>query len=187
MHDELFISDLIEEMILFSYVQGIYFLVKGNEIVYVGKSVNPSWRVQQHIGNIDFDEAFLLPVWGVNAEMLLEFERAFIAYFQPRLNKNSKSHPTEHQQHLVKKLLTRHPAQPNSNALKFEGEVSMAKLNNVTNADINLHISKAIAKALKEERKRVNSKIKEMELPGDMTKKSADAIRKTIRAAIASE
>ena len=60
----------------------------------------------------------------------------------------------------------------------------MAKMNNVNNVDIQIHVTKAIAKALKDERKRVSMSIKEMAMPEGMTKKSADQIRKNIRAAL---
>ena len=34
---------------------GIYFLYKGNEVVYVGQSVNIENRIQEHRGSKDFD------------------------------------------------------------------------------------------------------------------------------------
>lgn len=64
-------------------IPGIYFLVKGDEIVYVGQSVNPIARVNSHQQGKGFERAYLLPV---PRDRLDEVEAAFIRLFRPKLN-----------------------------------------------------------------------------------------------------
>ncbi len=63
----------------------IYFLVKNNEVVYVGKSTYLMQRVLTHQVNRqkDFDEVFWL---SVPQEELGETEKAFIRLLRPRYN-----------------------------------------------------------------------------------------------------
>lgn len=64
---------------------GIYFLVKNGEVVYVGQSVNPGFRIATHMADDrkDFDSAFLVPV---PASRLNDVEGAMIRLLRPRLN-----------------------------------------------------------------------------------------------------
>lgn len=64
---------------------GIYFLVKGNEVIYCGQSVTPLGRVQQHKKDKDFDRIYLLPV---PESCLNEVEAAFIRHLMPAENRN---------------------------------------------------------------------------------------------------
>lgn len=67
------------------YPAGIYFLVKGDEVVYAGQSVGPVARVISHRneGAKNFDYAVFLPV---PKERLDEVEGAFIRVLKPALN-----------------------------------------------------------------------------------------------------
>lgn len=67
------------------YPAGIYFLVKGEEVIYAGQSVCPIARVIGHRaeGIKEFDYAVFLPV---PKERLDEVEGAFIRVLKPPLN-----------------------------------------------------------------------------------------------------
>jgi len=65
-------------------VVGIYFLVKDNDIVYVGQSIEVPSRVRGHKSTgKKFDSAYFIPV---PEAALNEVERAFIAVLKPPLN-----------------------------------------------------------------------------------------------------
>lgn len=66
---------------------GVYFLCHGNEVVYVGKSINVSARVGQHIPEKEFDRAYYLPVPPTNLD---EVEGNFIVTLKPKYNRNKK-------------------------------------------------------------------------------------------------
>lgn len=82
-------ADLVEEC----RCPAVYFLMKSGQIIYVGSSVDPMRRSQEHAsGNAktvakDFDFALFLPV---TLEELIETERTFIALLDPPLNQNMK-------------------------------------------------------------------------------------------------
>jgi ABC-type proline/glycine betaine transport system substrate-binding protein len=50
-----------------------------------------------------------------------------------------------------------------------------------------IHVMKVVAKAIKEERRRVARVVKEMTLPPDMTARAAAAVRKTVKQALAAD
>jgi excisionase family DNA binding protein len=62
---------------------GIYFLCDGEEVVYVGQSVDVYSRVLQHRRSKQFDRVFW---WPVPASELDKIEGAFIRTLKPRLN-----------------------------------------------------------------------------------------------------
>lgn len=68
---------------------GVYFLCKGDEVVYVGQSVVPHSRIHQHAGGFsegaqkDFDRAYMIPV---PRERLSQVEGAFIRALRPKYN-----------------------------------------------------------------------------------------------------
>lgn len=62
---------------------GVYFLVAGERVIYVGQSVNVFSRVGSHLESKVFDRAFYLPL--PNAELDL-VESAFISWLAPPLN-----------------------------------------------------------------------------------------------------
>jgi hypothetical protein len=64
-------------------VCGIYFLIKDNEIVYVGKSKRISYRLNDHKRVKDFNRVFFIEC---NEEDLDEVERTYIRKFLPKLN-----------------------------------------------------------------------------------------------------
>jgi hypothetical protein len=61
---------------------GVYFLCKGDEVVYVGQSVAPAGRIATHAQNPykDFDRVYLLPV---PESELNDVEGAFIRHLEP--------------------------------------------------------------------------------------------------------
>lgn len=65
---------------------GVYFLHKGDDIVYVGQSTNVWGRVQVHIreGVKDFDSYSVLPC---SEDRLLRTELFYIYILQPKYNK----------------------------------------------------------------------------------------------------
>jgi hypothetical protein len=65
------------------YPPGVYFLVHGTEVVYVGQSTSPIARVINHRNNKVFERAFMVPV---PRELLDEVEGALIRFFKPRMN-----------------------------------------------------------------------------------------------------
>lgn len=62
---------------------GVYFLRKGNEIVYIGQSINVYGRVATHRSSKDFDTVEFLPC---ARDRLDEMEGFFIRLLRPRLN-----------------------------------------------------------------------------------------------------
>ena len=62
---------------------GIYFLCRGDAVVYVGQSGNPGARIEQHTSDKEFDVAYVLPI---PPPALNEVERAFIRIIQPKYN-----------------------------------------------------------------------------------------------------
>lgn len=65
----------------------IYFLLRGDKIVYVGKSVDLVRRVATHQADKVFDRVFYLPFWdNIENCKLIEYENAFIRMLRPKLN-----------------------------------------------------------------------------------------------------
>ena len=64
----------------------IYFLVKEENIMYVGQSINLPARLVQHQNNKDYDRVFYLPVPQSD---LNRVERDFIKTLDPPLNRQS--------------------------------------------------------------------------------------------------
>jgi len=62
---------------------GVYFLKKGDEIVYVGQSIAVFSRVQQHKSRKDFDSVTVLPC---APDQLNNLEGFFIRLLKPKLN-----------------------------------------------------------------------------------------------------
>ena len=69
----------------YNYRPGIYFLCDGNDVVYVGQSVNPAARISAHISDRykKFDRVYLLPV---PQSELDDVEAMFINSLKPKLN-----------------------------------------------------------------------------------------------------
>ena len=61
----------------------VYFLFNGDELVYVGKTVNLLHRIGSHFGRKDFDSFSFLICDEINLGRL---ERAAIMQYRPRLN-----------------------------------------------------------------------------------------------------
>lgn len=62
---------------------GVYFLLSGDEIIYVGQSRNVYARVHDHRRTVQFDRwAFI----ACDNDQLLELEKHYIDVFQPKLN-----------------------------------------------------------------------------------------------------
>ena len=77
---------ILNRAVKFSPTSGIYFLIKDQEIVYVGKSVNIQTRLGVHLneGAIDFDSYSFIECGQAEMNNL---EMEYILRFQPRHNK----------------------------------------------------------------------------------------------------
>jgi hypothetical protein len=64
---------------------GVYFLLRGDRIVYVGRSDNIFTRIGTHVRNnrIDFDKVHTVAATGLEQERL---EQLYIAAFKPEFN-----------------------------------------------------------------------------------------------------
>lgn len=62
-------------------MSGIYFLMRGGSLVYIGKSVNVLGRLTAH--PVDFDQAFFLPV---SRGAITQVEMALLRLIRPPLN-----------------------------------------------------------------------------------------------------
>jgi hypothetical protein len=60
---------------------GVYILMHGEEVVYVGQSINPSTRLGQHTKDKIFDKAYLIPT-----ENRLAVEAEYIQKYRPKYN-----------------------------------------------------------------------------------------------------
>ena len=67
-------------------VRGIYFLIRGDEIIYVGQTPNIFRRLGEHLRNKVIDAYYLEPCEGSQEELTL-LERRYIDIFLPPLNK----------------------------------------------------------------------------------------------------
>ena len=66
-------------------VCGVYFLILGNDVVYIGQSINVHCRVAEHKKNgVAFDKWHFIEC---EKEWLSDLESAFIWQFSPSLNK----------------------------------------------------------------------------------------------------
>lgn len=67
--------------------EGVYFLLRENRIVYVGRSYNIYARIGAHLqmGRITFDRVHTVPATGLDQERL---EQIYIAAFMPEYNGN---------------------------------------------------------------------------------------------------
>lgn len=63
--------------------RGIYFLVKGGRVVYIGQAVDVFSRVQSHVGRKDFDDVYFFET----TKPLDVVERSLIRRFRPKFNK----------------------------------------------------------------------------------------------------
>jgi hypothetical protein len=64
----------------------VYFLIKDNELVYVGKSNNRLLeRLSRHLMEKDFDDVYYKPF--INSEYASKTERQLITKYKPKLNK----------------------------------------------------------------------------------------------------
>lgn len=73
---------------------GIYFLLKGDEIVYVGKSeFSVLQRISQHQSEKDFDRVAFLPIKHGRGELINLAEAYLIKLLDPPLNRAMKPKP----------------------------------------------------------------------------------------------
>ena len=64
---------------------GVYFLIKNEEIVYVGQSINVHSRITQHLASKDFDSVSFIACEKEHLDLL---ESMYILAFSPKLNGN---------------------------------------------------------------------------------------------------
>lgn len=72
----------LQQIPKYSYQTGVYFLCKGDEVVYVGQSINPAGRISTHNQDAEknFDRVYLMPV---PESELDDVEGSFIHHLQP--------------------------------------------------------------------------------------------------------
>jgi len=68
------------------YPQGIYFLIDGDEIVYIGQSSRISRRIPEHLVDKKFNRIFLLIV----SDNINKLEIDYINKFNPKYNRQRK-------------------------------------------------------------------------------------------------
>ena len=66
--------------------KGIYFLLHGDEVVYVGKTIVGIVRVQSHIGHKPFTHYCFIDFPNLTEEELLAVETKYILKYEPPLN-----------------------------------------------------------------------------------------------------
>lgn len=76
---------LAAKRLVFPLTMGVYFLIKDNEIVYVGQSINVIARIMNHAreGRIEFDGFTIIEC---DASLLNEIETHYIVQFCPPYN-----------------------------------------------------------------------------------------------------
>lgn len=79
----------IREIIATPAPPGIYFLVEGDEVIYIGQSINPIGRVISHaLNGKKFSAAYTVPVFGGSMN---QTEGALIRLFRPRENGHTQN------------------------------------------------------------------------------------------------
>ena len=81
------LSFQVEEWSFACTHSGIYFLISGEEIVYVGKSVNTASRVGDHVADKKFDRCLVMPV---KRHLLEPLEAVLILALWPKYNRQLK-------------------------------------------------------------------------------------------------
>jgi len=66
---------------------GVYFLIEGGRVVYVGQSVDVHTRIAQHVGSKAFDAIHVIPC---SRSELLDTEATYIRRLNPPLNRVGK-------------------------------------------------------------------------------------------------
>lgn len=61
----------------------IYFLIKNNVVVYVGKTINGKWRIKQHKYDKDYDKVYIIKC---KSDDLMELEDKYMMKYKPRYN-----------------------------------------------------------------------------------------------------
>lgn len=81
-------KELVEKTCSVTYKStiGIYFLMDGDEIVYIGKTINGLKRISSHIGNKDFENVLWFDMFGCNDDELSRAEIDFIREYNPKYN-----------------------------------------------------------------------------------------------------
>lgn len=72
----------LKQIPAYGYAPGVYFLCRGDEVVYVGQSMNIYARLANHQRSKEFDSVYML---HVPASQLNDVEAAFIHALRPRL------------------------------------------------------------------------------------------------------
>lgn len=80
-------DEIAREALPWEKASGVYFLLNGNEIVYVGQAVNVYARIGQHVDK-RFDRYAFIPC-AINA--LDKLESLYIHCLRPKLNGNYKN------------------------------------------------------------------------------------------------
>lgn len=77
-------TEIVRRSLPADHLSGVYFLLKADEVVYVGQSVNMYRRVEAHrLQGKDFDRVTYLPA---REEVLRELEMVYIHLYRPAQN-----------------------------------------------------------------------------------------------------
>lgn len=71
----------------FALIQGIYFLCKRNDLLYIGSSNNIIHRLGKHLENKSFDTVYCLNMGFEQFDTIREIEAGLIDFFKPPLNR----------------------------------------------------------------------------------------------------
>ena len=66
--------------------RGIYFLLQGEEVIYVGKTIVGIIRIQSHLSNKQFSHYCFIDFPNYTEEELLKVETKYILKYEPILN-----------------------------------------------------------------------------------------------------
>lgn len=61
----------------------IYFLIKNNVVVYVGKTINGKWRIKQHRYDKNYDKVYIIKC---ESDDLMELEDKYMMKYKPEYN-----------------------------------------------------------------------------------------------------
>ena len=81
-------NEIVKASLPWKNLSGIYFLISGDEVVYVGQSVNIYSRIQEHSKLKQFERYAYI---HCSVEMLDKLESLYIHFLQPKLNGNINS------------------------------------------------------------------------------------------------
>ena len=80
-----YLQELVGTM-LSREIQGLYFLIHKNELLYIGSTNNLIGRLGQHCLDKEYDTVLFIECMSVDRTALYTVEGSFISQYKPRLN-----------------------------------------------------------------------------------------------------